>query len=558
MCSRRLLTFGGSIAVSLLLASNAFAALTSAEQKCIDGYNNFLRLVSAQAGKSATSCIKNATKDGSDPDNCIINNTDGKIAGKEAKVSALYSGGKCNGTEPIQQGAATGNAAHRDSATNLSHDIFGDPVGPSSTDKVDAKCIQKVIQRSTQAFTEIIKAERSCKKNGMKSGAVVDSATLDTTCGTFATIDAGGKAAAKLAKISADVTAACAATTTPLATLFDGLSGGCHASATALGLCLQAKTRCEACKTLNTADGQSMNCDTFDDSLSNDSCVTSLGSATCTLAPSSALNLVAQFGTLPLTPVGSLNIDCGLPDGNGVSACSCSVNSFNPIVIVSIGDVCVNPASCPSGELDCDGGSSTNVDVVGDHNIGACTSDTSCKNSCDSHCAGLGSAYSRISYGCEGFCQGGTNNDAACTDDSQCPAGSCTGVNPPGHPGVCGCTCQAEGLGGAQAAGSFTCPVGTQIDVELPTDGDCADADTIKLPAICGAVTSTTATGVIIDANNGAGTLPTGGPNSQTGVGTTCANVAASTVSGLKLGGHLAFFDTTLGDIFSENTFACQ
>jgi hypothetical protein len=262
MCSRRLFTLGGSIAVSLLVASSAFAALPSADQKCIDGYNNKLRLVSAQAGKSARSCIKNATKGAlvGTAEDCVVLNPDGKIAGKEAKVNDLYLSLKCSGAEVIQQGAPTGNAAHRGAITDLMHDFFGDPIDPPviSTDKGDAKCLDKGVQRSTQAFTEIIKAHRSCAKNAMKSGAVVDESTLDAQCGTFGQIDSGGKAAAKLAKVSADVTANCAATTSALSVLFDGMSAPCTTNATTLGLCLQARTRCRACFALNTADGQGM------------------------------------------------------------------------------------------------------------------------------------------------------------------------------------------------------------------------------------------------------------------------------------------------------------
>ncbi|MFN8641981.1 MAG: hypothetical protein U0802_10095 [Candidatus Binatia bacterium] len=569
MCSRRILTLVGTVAVSLLVAGNAFAALSGAEQKCIDGYNNFLRLVSAQAGKSATACIKNASKGAEmNPESCIVTNTDGKIAGKEAKVSALYPA-KCNGSEPIQQGAAAGNLAHRNSATNLAHDMFGSPIGAISTDKGDAKCLQKSIQRATQAFTEIIKAHRACKKNGMKGGAVIDSATLDTACGTFAAIDAGGKANAKLNKLNDDVVASCAATTTPLSGLFDGLAGSCHASAAALGGCLKARTRCQACFTLNDADGQSINCDVFDDGATNGSCFIpiNVGSHTCTLlggVGNSALNLGTQALPLNLVPSGSVSINCGSTDGAGKAACSLNVISFAPIVIPSIGDVCVNPASCPSGEVDCDGGNAEDVDLVADHNIGNCANDTACGTACNAYCGGLGAAYSRISYGCEGFCQGGPNNDLACTDDSQCPTGSCTGANPPVHVGKCNCACQGEGLGSPAPAGSLAAPIGTQIDVELPSDGDCLDANTISLAPICGAVTTTTAKGQIKNANNTAMKTipPIGGmgtaPDVQTGAPLDCNAASGSTVTGLKMVGHLGFPDTTLGDIFSTNIFVCQ
>src|SRR4029453_15557928 len=114
-----------AVAMTMLFAGMASAQLTSAQQKCIDGYNNKTRLVSQQAGKSARACIKNAGKGKElNPDNCIVNNTDGKIAGKETKVCDLYSTGKCLGTEPIQQGCAIANAAHRGALTDLAHMVF--------------------------------------------------------------------------------------------------------------------------------------------------------------------------------------------------------------------------------------------------------------------------------------------------------------------------------------------------------------------------------------------------------------------------------------------------
>src|SRR6476619_7421103 len=103
MCSRRLFELGGAIAVSVLIAGSALAQLPKEDQKCIDQYNNKLRLVSATAGKDYRSCIKNAAKGTPNADNCLATDAPGKIAGKAAKVTALY-GDKCTGAEVIQQG----------------------------------------------------------------------------------------------------------------------------------------------------------------------------------------------------------------------------------------------------------------------------------------------------------------------------------------------------------------------------------------------------------------------------------------------------------------------
>ena len=312
-----------------------------------------------------------------------------------------------------------------------------------------------------------------------------------------------------------------------------------------------------------------MNCDIFDDTVANNSCGGGLnvGTHTCTLAAGSSIQLGTQALPLGLNPTGTVQIACGTTDGAGKAACGCNVQSFGVLVIPAIGDVCINPATCPSGEIDCDGGNAEDVDLVADHNIGTCTNDTTCGTTCNAFCGGLGAQYVRLSYGCEGFCQGGPNNNNACTMDSQCTGGACTGAEPvvPSHAGKCNCTCQGEGLGSPAAAGALSCEVGTQINVELPSNGVCDQAiPTIQLAPVCGAVTTTNAKGLVNNANNtpaktippvnGVGTAP----ETITGTGITCGTMSTSTVTGLKLVGHLGFFDSTLGDIFSTNKFICQ
>ena len=274
MKRRRVASLAG-LAGWLLAGGIASAQLSGADQKCIDNYNNKLRLVSQQAGKSATGCMKAATA-GDEPncEACVVNNPDGKIAAKETKVTELFGpGAKCDPVPlVIVKPAAIGNAAHRSAITRIMHELFGNPIGFVSTDKMDAKCLNKAVQRSTQAFTEIIKQQRACKKNGLKGGSISSNATLTAQCGTFSQIDGAGKAAGKLAKLDADILSACAQPGIDLAALFDGLPPACHGTAAALSSCLQAHTRCRACYALNYADSETMNCDVFDDGTTNASC----------------------------------------------------------------------------------------------------------------------------------------------------------------------------------------------------------------------------------------------------------------------------------------------
>ena len=286
-----------------------------------------------------------------------------------------------------------------------------------------------------------------------------------------------------------------------------------------------------------------------------------IGLHTCTLNGAlSSISLTTQALPLTFAANGTLNFSCGTVAGDGTAACTCNVVSFAPIVIPAIGDVCVNPAGpCPAGKIDCDGGAPVNTDVVSDHNIGTCTSNAGCTASCASTCTGMGAAYSPLLTGCEGFCQGGSNDEAACTNDTQCPGGSCVGGEPVQHAGTCNCVCAAGGIGGASSPGGLGCNLGVQIDVELPSDGDCLDPDTIKLPPLCAPVTTQTSTGILRDANNTAAkTIPSGGVSTATGTNISCATLSSSTTTNMKVVGALGFFDTTLGDIFARLSLTCQ
>ncbi len=286
-----------------------------------------------------------------------------------------------------------------------------------------------------------------------------------------------------------------------------------------------------------------------------------LGANTCTLdAAGSSLVLSTQAFTLPpFAAGGNIDIECGAQASDGTAPCNCTITSFNPVIIPGIGDVCVNPfPGCSPGRIDCDGGTPNDVNLVADHNFGDCDSNAECFAACDAECADLGSTYTRLLAGCEGFCQGGENNEMECTMDTQCPGGQCVGAEPPTHIGTCNCSCGGDQIGAPGPAGALSCNVGTQIDVELPSDGDCNDPNTIILPGVCGGITTTQATGQILDVNRSTTNLPLDGPKVMNGTGGTCAAFAGGSVTGIKLVGELGFFDSTLGDILSQNTFVCQ
>jgi len=285
-----------------------------------------------------------------------------------------------------------------------------------------------------------------------------------------------------------------------------------------------------------------------------------LGVKECQLQNTSNLGLFTQALPLALPPTGRLSISCGSVGAEGRAECSCDLIELDAVVIPSIGDVCVNPSGgCVPGAIDCDGGSKLDVAVEAEHNIGECTSNAACATACEAKCDGLGAEYSLLQSGCEGYCQGGTKNEESCLNDVDCTGGQCPGRDPVTHIGTCNCTCAGAGLGPASVPGGLTCNLGIQINVELPSNGACGDTATIRLPQICGGLTTETASGVLRDANNTANkTIPRFPPFLSDGAAISCTNFAAGNLTGLKLVGQLSFFDSTLGDIQSSNAFACQ
>lgn len=284
----------------------------------------------------------------------------------------------------------------------------------------------------------------------------------------------------------------------------------------------------------------------------------SLGTHVCTFADSSNLFLATHGLPMLLHPSGALEITCGGVAGDGTATCDCSLLSLAPLTIPAIGDVCISPSSgCPSGRVDCDGGSPADAMLHADHTIGTCASNDACQSACAATCAGFGPEFAVQSAGCEGYCLGGSQHDAACLAESDCPGGTCVGGDPPSHAGLCNCSCQGTGLGAPAGAGVLSCQVGMQVSVELPSDGDCLEADSIVLPPLCGALTTAMSTGQIGEANSSLVPLPPS-PHMLGGEAVGCGPLAAGSTTGMMLVGHLAFYDSTLGDVLAAQELVCE
>jgi hypothetical protein len=290
--------------------------------------------------------------------------------------------------------------------------------------------------------------------------------------------------------------------------------------------------------------------------LDDDSSFAAIGSHECVLAAGSQLQLQTVALPLSLTPTGSLQIDCGTVAPDGTAPCDCSINSFGAIVIPSIGDVCVSPASgCDTGVVDCDGGTSLSVVSESHHHVSTCTSNAACADDCADYCDSF-TGLAVVTYGCEGFCLGGLNDDLACVADADCAGAACVGLDPVSHPNVCNCACQGGGF--SSAGPGLSCEVGLQINVELPANGVCGNPATIVLAPMCGALTTATAAGLIQSANDQPSVSLPSSPSFQSGSSVSCSSLSSNALGGLTLVGHLPFFDSTLGDIITGERFVCQ
>ena len=289
-------------------------------------------------------------------------------------------------------------------------------------------------------------------------------------------------------------------------------------------------------------------------------CSGNIGSHKCVLDSSSGLVIHASLFPIVAPLTGSFDIDCGIVDPNtGKASCECLIQQINPFEISGLGFVCLSPsaATCPLGEIDCDGGNGLDLDVLSDHNIGACTGNPGCEGACTTYCSGLGKAV--FDSGCEGFCEGGTSDGQSCIVDAGCPGGACNGMENVPHGNICGCSCVSQG-GAPSRAGGLSCEIGTDIVLEFLAP--CGDGDLILVVgSSCIPLTTESVTGLITNFNNVAMDDfpdPNGIGISEIGVPMSCDDLASSVTTGVQLVGAINFFGTTLGDLAVSLAFSCE
>ena len=208
------------------------------------------------------------------------------------------------------------------------------------------------------------------------------------------------------------------------------------------------------------------------------------------------------------------------------------------------------------------------LELISDHNAGRdlfeadpntypdplCGGNAECETMCDTYCGTLPGSFTSIASACEGYCQSGAREDLPCNSDGDCPGGFCAGGEPVTHTNVCGCECLEAG-GSPGRPGALTCQVGLQFVIESFPPCDATDA-ILVFPQTCIPLTTETAHGVILDANETPGAT-IDGPVSL-GVPADCSMLASGVATGIKLTGQRAFFDSNLGDVGAPITIQLQ
>lgn len=263
-------------------------------QSCVDRMNNDARRVAMLASKSDFTCAKRGT---GDVTACVDDPNDAKTAKKEQKLiddfanqcnpvpvwgvngascceGGTNDGALCTGPADCSGGTCTAgaciSAAAENGAGDIAHDLFGPTVSISGSRK-PAVCQQKVLQRAGKLYVARWKAFRICKKNNF--AMITNDATLKSVCLGPPQNDPKGLVNRETARLDDKVAKKCVnAGVTPVAAQFPGACGA--ASDVDFADCVAAHVACRFCQSVNRADAilPPLNCDTFDDGLSNASC----------------------------------------------------------------------------------------------------------------------------------------------------------------------------------------------------------------------------------------------------------------------------------------------
>ncbi|MHC4067916.1 MAG: hypothetical protein ACYSUI_25925, partial [Planctomycetota bacterium] len=407
------------------------------------------------------------------------------------------------------------------------HAIFGTDLDEVAVTKVDNKngwkCQSAVAKAAGKCQDAKLATFNACKKDLLKAGDPTTGDLQDACMGAGAAPmpDGKGKIGKKCGNgLGGTLGKKCLGLDT------DPLFPPCAGHPVSLAQCIDEKIECAVCRALNELDGLGRGCDLFDNGLGDESCGSFIDTR-CELAPdpntdvctclggtnhgnrcfdpllhsdcppgqailalcmcsSRAEMAVENFNPVFAFPLaGNTELECGIPDPDGVATCECRLQGPIALPIPSLTTACLTPRedACPPGlaqVIDCDGGTPMDVDVITDHNVDLCGIDDEddlcstdghpeclgpfeCEASCDAYCALQGPNYINYLSGCEGYCRGGVDDGQKCTFEQDCgledppTAGFCVGGGlGASHRNQCTCTCLGVG-GPASPPGGLLC-----------------------------------------------------------------------------------------------------
>lgn len=242
------------------------------QRKCIRAMNRRGANVAREQYKWTKSCLHRALKGKeASPVTCTAGDARAKIAKAQAKV--LVNETRRCVAEPPDFGytdGATVNTASSGSMVDYIADIYGADLDASfilkSTDKSASKCQGVLASVARFPFKARVRQFADCKDIGMSEATIVDAAGL-TGCFATVTADALGGIAKSLARLTRTVTGKCSGV--DLDATFPGACVGAPDFAT----CVDAAASCRFCLMVNTIDGLAEDCDLYDNTVADGSCI---------------------------------------------------------------------------------------------------------------------------------------------------------------------------------------------------------------------------------------------------------------------------------------------
>lgn len=420
----------------------ATAQLSTDDVRCIATFNKSLRSVAKTHARIVRKCLTSFAAGrltGSTPEECIAADPGGKLADTVAKATTKVDQ-QCSAGLPGFGATQIDLALVR--AVLAQYDLMHTTIGPDLnvnliTNGVDAACQAKAGGALLKCEDARLREYVKCQNRGMKSGQIVDGASLAATClGTGngqQPDDAGGIALKCGTKVADTVLGQCDDTNLALA------FAPCNPlDAATLSSCLTRQSACQLCRLLNDVGGVVRDCDAFDDGNdTNGSCVAECGDS-------------------------HLQIEEACDDSNQANNDGCSDQCTVEGGWTCTGEPSVCTLNCGNGELDA--GESCDDDDNDDGD--GCTH--LCEVESGYSCTGEPSV-------CTPNCGNGSLNAGEACDDDDADNGD-----------GCSSTCQVEpgyNCAGEPSVCTFVCGNGTFQSGETCDDGDAAGGDGCS--AIC-------------------------------------------------------------------------